>query len=519
MAKYLERTYLFIKVRPLSVFFILVFLSFIGPLLLFPFLSLIKTVSANKEVISLILSGQVTSSVQFGLLQASLSTLLSGIIGVSLAFFLLESGRGTRSLFWRLGLLSFSLPSLVLVLSLLSFWGKEGLGFSLFGWKGILLCHVMMNYPLFMKMSGEAWLANGTEVEMAALSLGATRFQSFFFVTLQKIRPAIFSASLLCFTYCFCSFIPVAILGGDPRLSTFELNIYQALKFENDYSKAALLALLQMVFLFPLFLLFKNNAKNNVPIDTAQRVKIYLLSKQLKSSLAVLFIILLIFLTYAPLTVLLVHAFKESVRMDAEELLLAMKSSFLLAFSCLLIVLPVSLSGVYLDRHHPKISSFFSSLLLLPLFIPVMLLSASLTNSFPWALDFLRESHWAVALIQGIVALPLVSRVLKDGYKTISTDLERAAFSLGSSRIQLFINVEIPLLKRFIFLSGSIAVCFSLGEVGTQLLFGSTLSPTVSLLIFQKLGKYALAEAQVYGGILMVLMALVLWGTEKCKPC
>ncbi len=517
MAQQLERTYPFFKVRPLSLCFLLIFLVVTFPLLVYPLILLLVKAS------SYVVSGKfeygplMLSSLKFSLLQASISTILSALVGTSLAFFLMENGKGTKSWVWILGLLSFSMPSLVIVLTLLSFWGSEGLGLSLFGWKGILLCHVAMNYPLFMKFIGEAWLANSTEMEMTGLSLGLNRIQLFLHVTLPKIRSALFSALLLSFTYCFCSFIPVALLGGDPKLSTFELNIYQALKFENNFEKAAVLAVVQLLMLFPLFLLFKKISQGVVSASHSERINIYKLSKTTKIVVGFVFAVGLFFLTYGPFGLLLYHLIQNFQKVDTSELFSAFYNSIKLSLSCLVLVLPLALAGTYVQRHNSQFRTAFSSLMLLPLFIPVMLLIAALSTSFSQLIEFFRDSYWTVAAIQAIVTLPLVSRILSDGYQSISEELEKSALSLGASPFQVFTRIELPLLSRFILLGSAVAVCFSLGEVSSLLLFGSSQGPTLSLLVFQKLGRYAVTEATVLGGILMLLMALIIYGAEKCK--
>jgi ABC-type Fe3+ transport system permease subunit len=50
----------------------------------------------------------------------------------------------------------------------------------------------------------------------------------------------------LVFTLCFTSSAIVMTLGGGPGATTLEVAIYQALRFEFDFGRAALLALVQL---------------------------------------------------------------------------------------------------------------------------------------------------------------------------------------------------------------------------------------------------------------------------------
>ncbi|MGX8894967.1 thiamine/thiamine pyrophosphate ABC transporter permease ThiP, partial [Enterobacter cloacae] len=58
----------------------------------------------------------------------------------------------------------------------------------------------------------------------------------------RQILP---TASLI-FMLCFASFATVLALGGGPAATTVELAIYQALSYDYDLHRAALLALIQL---------------------------------------------------------------------------------------------------------------------------------------------------------------------------------------------------------------------------------------------------------------------------------
>lgn len=69
------------------------------------------------------------------------------------------------------------------------------------------------------------------------------------------LRRRLLPAGALIFMLCFASFATVLALGGGPRATTIELAIHQALSFDYDPARAALLALLQMVCCLGLVLL------------------------------------------------------------------------------------------------------------------------------------------------------------------------------------------------------------------------------------------------------------------------
>lgn len=60
---------------------------------------------------------------------------------------------------------------------------------------------------------------------------------------------------------CFASFATVLSLGGGPQATTIELAIYQALSYDFDPDRAALLALIQMICCTGLVLLSQRLSK------------------------------------------------------------------------------------------------------------------------------------------------------------------------------------------------------------------------------------------------------------------
>lgn len=64
---------------------------------------------------------------------------------------------------------------------------------------------------------------------------------------------------------CFASFATVLSLGGGPQATTIELVIYQALSYDYDPARAAMLALIQMICCLALVLLSQRLSKAIAP--------------------------------------------------------------------------------------------------------------------------------------------------------------------------------------------------------------------------------------------------------------
>ena len=203
--------------------------------------------------------GYVGSVVRFTLLQSVLSTALSLALGAAIALALARRraffGRG---LFIAALNLASVLPAIVVVFAVIAVLGRAGwLGHGLrlvgidpggwlYGLPGILIAHVFFNAPLAARVFLASLAAVPGEHWRLAAQLGmppGTIFRLVDFPVLRRETPAI---GALIFLLCFTSFAVVLTLGGGPRAATLEVAIYESVRFDVDFARAGLLALLQV---------------------------------------------------------------------------------------------------------------------------------------------------------------------------------------------------------------------------------------------------------------------------------
>jgi thiamine transport system permease protein len=117
--------------------------------------------------------------------------------------------------------------------------------FSPYGLQGILLAHVFFNMP----MARASFAGAGEHSRRAAPDCRPARHARLVvlpFVEWPWLRRQIPPVAALIFMLCFASFATVLSLGGGPQATTIELAIYQALSYDYDPGRAALLAIVQM---------------------------------------------------------------------------------------------------------------------------------------------------------------------------------------------------------------------------------------------------------------------------------
>ena len=150
----------------------------------------------------------------FSLYQAFLSAVLSIIFGFPGAWLLTHYDFPGKHLFRLLTYLPFILPSILVVLAMVLFFGNNGwvnsvlmslLGTDeppvnfLYSFSGILIAHVFYNFPLAMKIIADRWENISLKYLQAARSLGAGSTRRFFSITFPLLLPSIGSAFILIF--------------------------------------------------------------------------------------------------------------------------------------------------------------------------------------------------------------------------------------------------------------------------------------------------------------------------------
>ena len=218
--------------------------------------------------------------VRFSFWQAFLSALLSVVPAIFLARALYRRRFPGRLALLRLCAMTLILPVLVAVFGILSVYGRQGwlaslcqsLGlewtFSPYGLQGILLAHVFFNLPMASRLLLQALENIPGEQRQLAAQLGMRGWHFFRFVEWPWLRRQIPPVAALIFMLCFASFATVLSLGGGPQATTIELAIYQALSYDYDPARAAMLALLQMVCCLGLVLLSQRLSKAIAPGTT-----------------------------------------------------------------------------------------------------------------------------------------------------------------------------------------------------------------------------------------------------------
>jgi thiamine transport system permease protein len=267
----------------------------------------------------------LTKPFGFTLFQASLSTILTLVLGLPIAYVFSHFRFPGKKVLSLLSTLPFILPTVVVAAGFNALLGPRGwinLGLmAIFGLTeapihflnslgAILLAHVFYNTTIIIRIVSTAWSNQDQRLEQAARTLGASPWQVFREITLPLLRPSILAATLLVFLLDFTSFGVILMLGG-PGFETIEVAIYKQAFYNLNLPMAGLLAMVQMLFTLVISILYNRVTTNQYSPKFQHIEKIVPQAPRSKAEkvwTAVLVIILIV-LIVSPLAALVARSF------------------------------------------------------------------------------------------------------------------------------------------------------------------------------------------------------------------
>jgi thiamine transport system permease protein len=489
----------------------------------------------------------------FTFYQAALSTLLTLLLGLPSAVLFARYEFRSKSLLRALTAIPFMLPTVVVAAGFNALLGPRGLihtllplsSFPFIGtlW-AILIAHVFYNTTIIIRVVGNALSSLDPKLEAAARSLGADSFHVWWNVILPLLRTSLLASSLLVFLFDFTSFGVILLLGGS-QFATLEVEIYlRVLKLPN-LSLAALLSVIQLLCTLTISLVYSRVVTRST-VQTAPRSAESNLRKP-KSLRERIFVISCAFLLSAffllPLSSLPIRSL---FRLEADrgqrgeiqygftmdyytELFVNRRGSVFyvppiratvnsLAYAAATVVLSLLLGfPAALALAKPtRLEKILDPLIILPLGSSAVMLGLGFIISFgAWL-----TSPLLVPFAHTLVALPFVIRTLQPAIASIPQRLRQAASSLGASPLEVWKNIDLPILRRATLTAGIFAFTISLGEFGATLLISRPEYPTIPVAIERFLsqpGGLNYGQAMAMATILMLLTLASILLIEKFR--
>lgn len=154
------------------------------------------------------------------------STVISTIIGTISAVGLHKYKFPMKNLINGLIYIPIVIPEIVLGISLLSIYTLSKLELGMFT---ILLSHIAFSIPFVITSVRSTLNSITPQIEEAAYDLGATKFKTFWYVTLPMITPGVVSGATLAFTLSLDDVV-ISYFTAGPGSNTLPLKIYSMIK-------------------------------------------------------------------------------------------------------------------------------------------------------------------------------------------------------------------------------------------------------------------------------------------------
>lgn len=469
--------------------------------------------------------------VRFTVVESLLSAFISCLIALPFAAFYASYDFKLRKLTMTLSALSFTIPSILVVLGFVIFYGNNGVLnnmlksiFSLdespirilYTFPAIILAHVYLNLPVAFNLITNGWTSLARSEEMASYTLKKGKMKTFLSITLPKLRGVIANAFVIIFLFCFSSFAIVMVLGGSPEYSTLESEIYRRAHISLDYSGASALSIFSFIITtIALSLSYIGRRKEKMERRESALKKI---RKKKGKVLAALMTLAMLLFILPPMLSILYRSFFDrrgdfsleswNTIFSASSFLSAILNSLFIAMtSAVLATVLAENIAMYSVKCKSRIS---------PLFATLPLATGSVTLGLGYnflaakiGLSSIYTDYLLILATHLVLSIPFAIRTMLPGAKEIPQRVSEASYTLKKSAFETYMRTERPLLKSYRRKAFIFAFALSLGEVNATLALAGGRITTLPILIYRLIGSYNYQGASALGSVLLILAFIV----------
>ncbi|MEX1181901.1 MAG: iron ABC transporter permease [Gemmatimonadota bacterium] len=474
------------------------------------------------------------------------SVVLSGSIGVPLAFLFSRLEFPGRRVLGALISLPVLLPPLVGVIAFLFLYGETGFLtrsvqlllrrdeplWELRGAGAVLLVHAYTMYVYFYLFTSAVLARLDESHAEAAAALGASRLTTLRRVTLPLLMPGIGGAALLVFMTSMASFSAPYVFGGGFRVLTTQIF---ASKLNGDLRLAAVetvfLAVISILFLLALQKYEKGRGYTGAAKGTAPRARrtpngprAWLLTGV--AGAIALFLLLphatVFVVSFVPEGTWTTELFPPVYALDSYRTLFGDRermrpvfNSFRMASIATVANVILAFAAAYLlARKRAPGKAWIGLLVALPWALPGTVLAMALATTFsahsPLTGRFvLIGTAWILPLAYFIRNIPLVTRAALASFQQFDPALEEASAALGAGWFRTARRITLPLVIPGLAAGAMLAFVTALGEFVASIMLYTHRTRPISIEILSQLRGFDFGTAAAYAVLLIVLMAIV----------
>ncbi|MFW6388004.1 MAG: ABC transporter permease, partial [bacterium] len=472
-------------------------------------------------------------SLRFSAAQAAASAAISVVIAFPGSYYLAHVRFPGRRIVQSLTLVPFVLPSLIVILAVISFYGRAGIINQLFGTSvaavyspaGIIIAHVIFNVAVALRVLAGGWLTIDERLREASRSLGENTSQRLRHLYVPLLAPHGAVAAIIIFLYCFVSFAVVLIFGG-VQYATLEVRIYREMFVNLNLSGAGVLAALQLVAAaVVVFGLEKIGARRAASPGRDRRIHVYEWAKLPGRSRALClgYWVALAVVFGGPLVTFVAGAFFSGGAFSLEafsalieghignrNLESIMRASFFeIAGTSLLLATATGITTTLVAFISARILRgvrvpWLDTLSTMPLAVSSVTYSLGLYVLFARTVD----PFALILLTQSVMGFPLVFRSMRATVNSFPPGYTESAMSLGAGFWFRLRTIELPVLGRGLVNAFAFAFALSLADFTSVLTIGRGAVVTFPVAMYRLIGFQSFDVALALGVWYIALVAL-----------
>lgn len=455
--------------------------------------------------------------------QALLSTVISVFPAIFIALAFYRRHFFGRRFLLRLYAMTLVLPVLVAIFGILTIYGNQGwlisllrwlnldITFSIYGLQGILIAHAFFNLPLASRLFLQTLETIAPEQKQLSAQLGMNTFQRFRFLEWPVLKRQLLPTSSLIFMLCFASFAVVLLLGGGPKATTIELAIYQALRYDFDLTKAALLAIVQFFFCL-MFMLLSLRINTVLPVN--QSYNYYWQDSQDSFKLKCWdysIILLAALFILPPLLAVVINGLNSALFtiLAQAKLWQSIFTSLYIALGAALLSVCLTMMLLWTSREISSTPYYrwakrleLSGMLILAM--PAIVLATGFFLLFINTTGLPDNPAWIIIIINGLMAIPYTLKVLTIPMYNLSQRYTLICQSLGLSGFNRLRWIEFSALRKPLLQAFAFACLLSIGDFGVIALFGNEGFTTLPYYLYEQLSAYR----SQYGAVTALILLL-----------
>lgn len=387
---------------------------------------------------------------------------------------------------------------------------------DIYGFTGITLVFTLQLFPLiFLYVSGAFKSIDNSLLE-AAESMGSSGISRFFKVILPLLLPTILAGALLVFMRAFSDFGTPMLIGEGYR--TFPVLIYTEFMSEvgGDASFASSLAVIAIIIALTIFLIQKYIANKNTFTMSSLHPISQRSIKGVKKAVVYIVSYGIVFLAILPQLYLIYTSFLNtqgmvfvpgyslnSYREAFNRMGSAIFNTIRIPLMALVIVVIFSIFISYLTvKKKNTLTATIDILSMIPYIVPGTVLGISYLAAFNTGIansGILAITGTALIIVISLTVrrLPYTIRSSVATLGQIPDSIEEAASSLGSSKLNTFARITVPMMVSGIVSGAILSWITMISELSTSVLLYNVNTKTMPVAIYTEVirGNYGIAAA------------------------